>query len=320
MTYQGELGIMNIRISFFAAILSTLFTIGVFFLMWDAMRVVNELLLRFFPDSGPQLEEIISSLRPFFYLAFGVTFILMLLGLIIGKRYLSIVGAIVMYLPTFGYFTVTMFPLAGLGLLCALWLPLLDFSPSILRLGDIIYAPYNVLINQLGVRGYIIIETLSSVLMVVGVFIFFLGVLTWIYGKFKGCEIIDFWIYRISRHPQYLGLLLWSYGLTMLTMFRQILWSFIFPEPSLPWLVYALTLVAVALNEEVKMVKKYGEKYMKYRNSVSFMMPLSKTISRLLTFPIKVLLKKNLPENRKEIIYTILIYAAIFISISFLAS
>jgi protein-S-isoprenylcysteine O-methyltransferase Ste14 len=154
--------------------------------------------------------------------------------------------------------------------------------------------------------------------MAAGVFVFFLGVLTWFYGKFKGCEIVDFWIYRASRHPQYLGLLIWSYGLTLLMMFwQQWSWSFLLPEPSLPWLIYALTLVAVALNEESKMAKKYGDRYMKYRSSASFMLPLPKKVSRLMTFPIKILLKKNFPENRKEIACTILIYAAMLISLSF---
>jgi hypothetical protein len=52
--------------------------------------------------------------------------------------------------------------------------------------------------------------------MALGLIIFLLGVFTWLYGKFKGIRIIDFWIYRYSRHPQYFGFLLWSYGLTIL--------------------------------------------------------------------------------------------------------
>lgn len=308
---------VNTLIFFFAAFLSVLFTIAFFFLMGESMRVVNELLLGFFSDWGlwgAQLE----SLRLFCYAAFVVTLVFMLLGFIIGKSCPSVAGAIAMYLPTFGYFTATMFPLAGIGCLRVLWLPLLDVSPSLLRLGDIVYAPFDFLINLYERHGYVVIETLSSDLIILGVFIFFLGVLTWIYGKFKKSEIVDFWIYRVSRHPQYLGLLLWSYGLTMLMMFRQqfvmVWWKL--PEPSLPWLVYALTLVAVALNEEIKMAKKFGDKYIKYRGSASFMLPFPKIFSKLITFPIKILLKKRFPENRKEIAYTILIYAAVLISLS----
>ncbi len=295
----------NTLVFLFATVLSALFTVSFFFLIGESMRVANEFLRESFPDSG----QTIGSLRLFGYVAFVVTLVLMLLGLIVGKSCPSIAGVVAMYLPTFGYFTMTMFPLTGLGFMRALWLPLLDFSPSLLRLGDIVYAPFILLVNQLGYRGYItIIVNLSWELMAAGAFIFFLGALTWLYGKFKGYEIVDFWIYRVSRHPQYLGLLIWSYGLTLLMMFWQRWsWSFLLPEPSLPWLIYALTLVAVALNEESKMAKKYCDRYMKYRSSAYFMLPLPKTISKLITFPVKVLLKKNQPENKKEIAYTILI-------------
>jgi protein-S-isoprenylcysteine O-methyltransferase Ste14 len=284
--------------------------------MEELIKAVNEFLLGSFPGSG----QIIGNIRPFGYAAFGVTLVLMLLGLIVGKSYPAIAGAITMYLPTFGYFTATMLPLAGIGLLRALWLPLLDVSPSLLRLGDIVYMPFIILVNKLGMSGYIIIETLSSILMAVGVFIFFLGVLTWFYGKYRGCEIVDFWIYMISRHPQYLGLLLWSYGQTLLMIFMPqfsgIWFLELLPEPSFPWLIYALTLVAVALNEETKMTKKYGENFIKYCGYASFMLPLPKIVKNFLMFPVKILFKKNQPDNKKEIACTIFIYAAILISLS----
>ncbi|MBS7615416.1 hypothetical protein KEJ18_06795 [Candidatus Bathyarchaeota archaeon] len=248
--------------------------------------------------------------------------VLVLLGFIVGKSYPSVAGAVAMYLPTFGYFTVTMLPLAGIGLLRALWLPLLDVSPSLLGLGDVVFVPFILLVNHLGYRGYLIfIENLSWELMAVGVFIFFLGVLTWLYGKFKGYEIVDFWIYRVSRHPQYLGLLIWSYGLTLLMMFMPqfsgVWFLKLLPGPSLPWLIYALTLVAIALNEESRMAKKYSDRFMEYRGLVSFMLPLPKAIPKIITFPMKALLKKSLPENKKEIAYSISIYAVILISLSF---
>jgi protein-S-isoprenylcysteine O-methyltransferase Ste14 len=50
-----------------------------------------------------------------------------------------------------------------------------------------------------------------------GLFIFFLRAAAWLYGRFKGVGLVTFWIYRYSRHPQYLGFLLWSYGLLMFT-------------------------------------------------------------------------------------------------------
>jgi protein-S-isoprenylcysteine O-methyltransferase Ste14 len=81
---------------------------------------------------------------------------------------------------------------------------------------------------------------LSFLLMAAGLLTFFMAVLAWIFGKMKRKEIIDFWIYRFSRHPQYLGFLLWSYGVMLLATFTPFPRGGYFPEPSFPWLVSAL--------------------------------------------------------------------------------
>ncbi|MEM2111237.1 MAG: hypothetical protein QXX08_05090 [Candidatus Bathyarchaeia archaeon] len=65
------------------------------------------------------------------------------------------------------------------------------------------------------------------------------------------------------------------------------------------------------------MVKKYGDEYFKYRNKAPFMMPLPKFISSLIKAPIRILLKKNWPENGKEIVFTITFYGIILIILSF---
>lgn len=306
----------NSTLCLFSVVLSVLFTVVFFFLVIESARVIDGFFLGSFPDSG----EIIPSLRPICYVAFGVTIFLMLLGFVVSKTHSSVAGAFFMYLPTFGYFTAAMIPLAGIGLLRLLWLPLLDVSPSILRLRDVAFAPFIFLVNQFGMNGFIFIEVISSLLMVAGVFIFFFGVLTWLFGKFRGRGIVDFWIYDISRHPQYLGLLLWSYGQTLLMIFMPqfsgIWFLDLLPEPSLPWVIYALILVAVALDEETKMTKEYGENYRKYCNHASFMLPLPRMIENSITFPVKALFKKNQPSNKKEITCSMLIYAAILIFLS----
>jgi hypothetical protein len=90
--------------------------------------------------------------------------------------------------------------------------------------------------------------------------------------------------------------------------------------PCLPWLISTLTILAVALNEEIKMLEKHGEKYLKYRNSTPFMLPLPRQLSELTTRPAKFSIKKNMPENRKELAYTITIYGITLILPSFIIS
>lgn len=49
-----------------------------------------------------------------------------------------------------------------------------------------------------------------------GLLIFLLGTIAWFYGKSERREIIDFWTYKYWRHPQYMGFLIWSYGVMLL--------------------------------------------------------------------------------------------------------
>ena len=138
----------------------------------------------------------------------------------------------------------------------------------------------------------------------------------WLYGKFKSVEIIDFWIYKHSRHPQYLGFLLWSYGLLMWTYFLPVAKGGYVPYPSLIWLVCALVMVGVCAHEEGAMVRKYSDKYMKYRQIAPFLLPLPAWLSSLITIPARLLVKKNLPESGWEIAKVLVAYGILLILLS----
>jgi len=305
--------------------LSILFTVALLYATLSVPAVIHQLLLKVFPDYWwPPLGEI-EALRPFGYISFGVTLVLILAGFITQRLKLSTLGSVALYMPTFGYFAFTMFFLAGIGVLRVLWLPLLDFSPDVLRLGDIIYLPYSILalplaLAALTTRVPAIDFNIPLSLMIVafGLAIFLLAVFTWLYGKFKGLQIVDFWMYKYSRHPQYLGFLLWSYGLVLLTSFLGAPKGGYVPPPSLPWLISALTIVGVALREENIMVEKYGDKYIEYRERTPFMLPLPQQLSALTVAPAKMVIKKNWPENGKEIALTLLVYGAILVLLSLL--
>jgi len=87
-------------------------------------------------------------------------------------------------------------------------------------------------------------------------------------------------------------------------------------EFSLPWLLSALILIATALNEEIELKNRYNENYLDYQAKVPFMLPLPKIIKSILVFPIRKIFKKDLPENRKEILFIIMFYGGILILIS----
>ena len=136
------------------------------------------------------------------------------------------------------------------------------------------------------------------------------------YGKVAEKTVLDFWFYRYSRHPQYLGFILWSYGVMLLTALAPTPFGGYQPEPSLPWLISTMLVVCVALAEEITMIKRSGEGYRAYRERAPFMLPLSGIVIRIFTAPFRMMLKKEHPENIREVIYTFVIYLVIFIALS----
>ncbi|MBS7636815.1 DUF1295 domain-containing protein [Candidatus Bathyarchaeota archaeon] len=308
---------------FIAVALSILFTVALLYATLSIPTVIHQLLLRIFPDYWWPPLEIEEALKPLGYIMFTATLVLILAGFLTQRLKLSTLGSIVSYLPTFGYFASTMFFLAGIGVLRLLWLPLLDLSPPILRLGDIVYLPYFALALLLLPVAWIfhvpvmdLNILLSLIIMALGLAIFLIGMFTWLYGKFRGFQIIDFWVYRYSRHPQYLGFLLWSYGLTLLASFFGASKGGYIPPPSLPWLTMALIIVGVALHEEMVMIKKHNNEYMKYRDKTPFMLPVPKHFSNLITAPVRKLLKKERTENGKEIASIIFLYGITLVLLS----
>lgn len=302
-----------------AVALSALFTISLLYVTLDAPRMIDEPLRKVFPDyfwDFEKAEQIISLMRPIGYAMLGTIMALIAVGFIAKRGYLSASGSVALYLPVFGYFAFHMFFLAGVGVLRALWFPLLDISPTTLKLGHIVYLPYFILSLPLSIVAHEdMAVTLSLTIMSIGLFTFSMGVATWLYGKFKGKEIIDFWVYRYSRHPQYLGFLLWSYGLLLLATFAPYPKGGYMPRPTLPWLFSSLMVIGVALHEETQMVKVYGEKYVKYRRKVPFMIYLPRVLTALITAPMG-LLSKDHPENAKGVISIVFAYLIILMLLS----
>ena len=203
-----------------------------------------------------------------------------------------------------------------------MWLPFWDSSPILLKLGDISYLPYWIIMYPLSLilPGYRAIteagSSLANLAIGLGLLIFCVGTFTWFYGKLEKKKVFDFWIYKYSRHSQYLGFILWSYGVMLLTTLAPVPFGGSQPEPSFPWLISSLLVICVALTEEITMISQADESYLAYRKKAPFMIPLPPRLSRIITAPIRILLKKEFPEKRREVLYTFIIYCAILILLS----
>lgn len=239
---------------------------------------------------------------------------LTLLGLITDKRGWSFLGSISFILPIYAYFVIHMSFLAGLGILAGLWGP---FWGDLLKLGDIAYLPFVILVSPFAWVGMDIRLPLAYLFTDLGLLIFLLGIVAWFYARWLKKDTADFWIYRFTRHPQYLGWIVWSYGLMLrASLSRYIPLQITNPGASLPWVFSTLIIVCVALSEEIQMIRDNGKDYERYREGVPFMLPLPGFISRWISAPFKLILQKEWPDQRWDIVWTFGIYLALIIFLS----
>ena len=157
-----------------AIILSILLAIALFYSTFEVPMMLDRALRQYLPDvfwDVETREKELAILRPVGYTAFAATIALIALGFAIKKDLLSFAGSLALYIPTFGYFAFAMFFLGGLGALRALWLPILELSPSVLKLGCVAYAPF---------------VALDPLATLVGMILIFAGLLVFALGLRRG--------------------------------------------------------------------------------------------------------------------------------------
>ena len=268
--------------------LSVLFSIALFYLTLEVPHIIDGFLRNYFRDVFWDIEAreaLLNGLRPLGYISIGLVAILILLGYIIDKGYLSLIGSWALYLPTFGYFAFAMFFLAGVGVLRTIWLPLIEYYPNVLEWGNLVLLPF-IIINSVFYGE--VSTTIALYIIFAGLLLFSVGVATWLYGRYWGDEIIQFWIYKYIRHPQYLGYILWSYGILILVYFMPHIKGALSIMPSYPWLISTLIIIGIALNEEIKLINVYGERYITYMLKTSFMLPLPSKVSTIILWPTRI--------------------------------
>lgn len=315
----------------FLVLLAAVFTIGLSFATVELPYLVDEALQNTIttPDLDSHVDELsvlgtelfIShfKLRLIGYVCFALMVLAVVAGFATRKTSLAALGAVGFMLPVFAQFAAVMFFLAGLGVLNILWLPILDISYELQRLGLIIRAPYDLLswlFRQVGVSGYwpIVYFFIGG-----GLLLFFLGTLAWLSARARKQDVADFWVYKISRHPQYLGWILWSYGVYLLLLqglYPKRSWGI---DASLPWLLSTLVIIGVAMLEELNMRRRHGEAYEAYRGSAPFLFPLPAFVGKLFALPLSVLFKKSRYQRKREVAAVLSVYAVVLMAASALS-
>lgn len=248
------------------------------------------------------------------YICLVVILALIVLGFATRKTVLAWIGGLAMFLPVFATFAYSMFYLAGLGLFNIIILPFLDISISLIDLGRVVLIPYNVLMWFFGLFNWNAYHFLAYFFMGSGALIFVIGVFTWLQTRFGGGKVAVNWLYRYSRHPQYLGWIIWSYGLMLYgpsvnDMKKSWGW-----HGTLPWLLSTMVIIGICMLEELKMKERAGKEYDTYRNQTPFLFPIPGFLKKILNLPLRLIFKTERPGSKKQIgtilgIYTILLMA-----------
>ena len=243
------------------------------------------------------------------YACLATVVLLALVGLVAGKRVLASLGSIGLILPVYAYFIMHMSFLAGLGVLTALWTP---FWGKWVKLGDVAYLPYMVVVYPLSGFSVDARRPLAGLFVSLGWLIFVLGVMAWFYARFRGKGTADFWIYRFTRHPQYLGWILWSYGLMLRVALRQdTVLQPVNRGASLPWVISTLIILCIALSEEIRMQRQHGDAYLAYSSRTPFMFPLPAVVTRAIACPFRRLTGRDRPRRGLDLVWVFVLYLAL---------
>ena len=307
-------------------LLAAVFTAGLMFASVEAPRAVDRLLDRELPflDVATGQDELTDYKTELFlsqyrirligYICLGFTLVLIVAGVVLEKHRLASAGAVILFLPVFGHFAATMFFLGGLAFLRFLWLPFLDISFDVMRLGEVILLPYQWILGTASLIRMNLYRELPFIITGLGIFIFLVGVLAWMHGKILKKTVTDFRIYRISRHPQYLGWIVWSYGVLFLP--GPNMNQYVEVANTLPWLLATMIIVGVALLEERTMSREHGDAYDSYRQRTPFLFPLPRIVKKLFSLPVTLVFKKEYPDRKREIAYVVAFYTAVGILLS----
>jgi hypothetical protein len=158
----------------------------------------------------------------------------------------------------------------------------------------------------------------SEAFIALGFFIFVFGIFNLLIGLFEEEGVVSFWLYKYIRHPQYLGYILWSYGIYARTNMVSNVFGYSRPNP-FPWVISTLLIICIALHEE-NILRTEKSEYLNYSEETSFLVPTPKIVSSLFLYPFRVITKREYPDSIQDIALVFFIYLSIIILISLEAS
>lgn len=306
-------------------LLAVIFSIGLMFAFIELPKLLDNLLQSTIgtPHTDPATDALkielfyeAYAIRLIGFLCLGTIVLLIILGFSTRKTGLAWLAGIALFLPVFATFAHSMFYLAGLGILNVILFPFLDISVALADLGKVVLVPYWILMWFFRLFNWNAHNAIVYSCMTGGALIFVLGVFSWFRTRFGKHKVAVEWLYKYSRHPQYLGWIIWSYGLMLYGPSLNIMkksWGW---NGTLPWMLSTLVITGICMLEELKMKEKAGEEYELYRNKTPFLLPLPRFFKWILNAPLRIFFKKERPDRKREIGVFIAFYTFLLIGIS----
>lgn len=220
--------------------------------------------------------DVIPGTRDFWgYVFFAFILVLIVAVVFAGKvkevvdRFVACIFLVFHSFPALAWFIepllyVMVFPVGIFALLCSPLNPLFVFPPTRRLLDVVIFSPFPTDTHELIFLLRVCLYLLAMFLFPIGIAIFATALIQLLKGK---GGLVTSGLYSVVRHPQYLGIILATLGLTFFEMEVRLI-------SLIAWIMLIFAYVWLARREESKLQKKYGEEFLAYKRRTPFILPL----------------------------------------------
>ena len=136
----------------------------------------------------------------------------------------------------------------------------------------------------------------GRVIALAGLIVFLIALTQFLMNRRKGVGLMRTGLYSHVRHPQFMGIIIISIGLTVMVLTQSSANPLQVPAS---WLMQVLGYICLARYEESHLLKRFGESFNQYKRDVPFMFPIRH------------------PRRISETVFTILIAVLICFSLVF---
>ncbi|MEM2342162.1 MAG: methyltransferase [Candidatus Bathyarchaeia archaeon] len=166
-------------------------------------------------------------------------------------------------------FFIMFFPLGAYAILSWPWIILKDLSDPFHPGESLYWLTYAIKIDGENIFFPSLFRwgIIDLTLLTIGLIIFLASFIFWLMNLKRGGGLITSGIYRFVRHPQYLGIILFTLGITIRSLR---------PISLIAWVTLLIGYLILASLEERSLLEIYGQKYSEYSKRTAFIIPYLK--------------------------------------------